>query len=169
MLASGKIPDDNVQAGTQGRIYSSPPGSLWLFYFVLKMPPKKLPPPGPGRSSNRQRVLAQWRGIDLEPLEKMRAAPARTAAAVLPKLMKDLRMDARQGEAEIVKVWNSLLDPNITAHAQPANLHNGTLFVSVDNSVWLTEIVRYRRKEILDRLQHSFGKALVQKISFRIG
>jgi hypothetical protein len=142
---------------------------LWLFYFVLKMPPKKLPPPGPGRSSNRQRVLAQWRGIDLEPLEKMRAAPARTAAAVLPKLMKDLRMDARQGEAEIVKVWNSLLDPNITAHAQPANLHGGTLFVNVDNSVWLTEIVRYRRKEILDRLQHSFGKNLVQKISFRIG
>ncbi|MDD5138711.1 MAG: DUF721 domain-containing protein [Verrucomicrobiales bacterium] len=142
---------------------------LWLFYFALKLPPKKLPPPGPGRSSNRQRVLAQWRGVDLAPLEKMRASPARTAAAVLPKLMKDLRMDARQGEAEIVKVWNDLLDPNITAHAQPANLHKGTLFVNVDSSVWLTEIVRYRRKEILDRLQHSFGKNMIQKISFRIG
>ncbi len=99
----------------------------------------------------------------------MRATPARTAADVLPKLMKDLRMDARQGEAEIVKVWNDLLDPNITAHAQPNNLHKGTLFVNVDNSVWLSEIVRYRRKEILDRLQHSFGKNLIQKISFRIG
>jgi hypothetical protein len=78
-------------------------------------------------------------------------------------------MDARQGEAEIVKVWNDLLDPVVTAHAQPANLHKGTLFVNVDSSVWLTEIVRYRRKEILDRLQHSFGKSLIQKISFRIG
>ena len=114
-------------------------------------------------------MLAQWRGVDLAPLEKMRATPARTAAAVLPKLMKDLRMDARQGEAEIVKVWNDLLDPNITAHAQPNNLHKGTLFVNVDSSVWLSEIVRYRRKEILDRLQHSFGKNLIQKISFRIG
>jgi predicted nucleic acid-binding Zn ribbon protein len=143
--------------------------SLWLFYFALKPPPKKLPPPGPGRRSNRQRVLAQWRGVDLAPLEKMRAVPARAAAAVLPKLMKDLRMDDRRAEAELVKVWNSLIDPTLTAHAQPHNLHKGTLFVNVDTSVWLTEIVRYRRKEILDRLQHSFGKNLIQKISFRIG
>ena len=125
--------------------------------------------PPPRKTSARQKVLAQWRGVDLAPLEKMRAAPARTAAAVLPKLMKDLRMEDRRAEAELVSVWNSLIDPNLTAHAQPANLHKGTLFVNVDNSVWLSEIVRYRRKEILDRLQHSYGKAVIQKISFRIG
>jgi hypothetical protein len=123
--------------------------------------PKKIPP--------RQRALAQWRGVDLSPIEIAQAARARRAGDVLPKVMADLRIDARQGEAEVVKVWNSLLDPNITAHAQPANLHKGTLFVNVDSSVWLSEIVRYRRKEILDRLQHSFGKSLIQKISFRIG
>ena len=128
-----------------------------------------MPPPGPGRSSNRQRVLAQWRGVDLAPLEKARAVPARKAGDVLPNVLKDLRIEARQGEAEVVKVWNSLLDPNLTAHAQPANLHKGTLFVNVDSSVWLSEIVRYRRKEILDRLQHSFGKNVIQKISYRVG
>ena len=37
------------------------------------------------------------------------------------------------------------------------------------NSVWLAEIVRYRKREILERLQHSFGKDLVAKISFRVG
>jgi hypothetical protein len=125
--------------------------------------------PPPRKTSARQKVLAQWRGVDLAPLEKMRAAPACPAAAVLPKLMKDLRIDDRRAEAELVQVWNSLIDPNLTAHAQPHNLHKGTLFVNVDSSVWLTEIVRYRRKEILDRLQHSFGKNLIQKISFRIG
>jgi hypothetical protein len=41
--------------------------------------------------------------------------------------------------------------------------------VNVDSSAWLSEIVRYRRKEILDRLQYSFGKNLIQKISFRVG
>jgi len=39
----------------------------------------------------------------------------------------------------------------------------------VDSNVWLAEIVRYRRKEILNRLQHSFGKNLIQRISFRVG
>jgi predicted nucleic acid-binding Zn ribbon protein len=133
--------------------------SWWLNFFVP--PPKKI--------SARQKILAQWRGVDLAPMETAKAVRARRAGDVLPKLLKDLRIDARQGEAEIVKVWNSLLDPTITAHAQPANLHKGTLFVNVDSSVWLSEIVRYRRKEILDRLQHSFGKNLIQKISFRIG
>jgi predicted nucleic acid-binding Zn ribbon protein len=123
----------------------------------------------PGNSQARQRILAQWRGVDLAPLEKMRASPARLASDLLPKLMKDLKLDDRRAAAEIVKVWNSSIDPIITAHAQPANLVRGTLFVDVDNNVWLSEIVRYRRKEILDRLQHSFGKTMVQKISFRIG
>jgi len=130
---------------------------------------KKMPPRGPGRSSARARVLTQWRGVDLAPLEKARASAARSASEVLPGLLKDLRMDARQDEAEIVKVWNALIDPAVTAHAQPANLHKGTLFVNVDSSVWLAEIVRYRRKEIIERLQNSFGKSVVQKISFRIG
>jgi hypothetical protein len=41
--------------------------------------------------------------------------------------------------------------------------------VNVDNSAWLDEIVRYRRREILSRLQNAFGPDLIQRISFRIG
>ena len=126
-------------------------------------PPKKFP------ARARANVLAQWRGIDYTPLEVARATPARRAGEFLPALMKSLRLDARQAEAEMVKVWNNLIDPAVTAHAQPANLNKGTLFVNVDSSAWLNEIVRYRRKEILERLQNSFGKSVVQKISFRIG
>jgi predicted nucleic acid-binding Zn ribbon protein len=125
--------------------------------------------PPPKKVSARRQVLAQWRGVDLEPLEKARAVRARVADQVVSKVLGDLKMDSRRAEIEIVKVWNSLIDPNIAAHAQPANLRNGTLFVNVDSSAWLSEIVRYRRKEILDRLQHSFGKSYIQKISFRIG
>jgi hypothetical protein len=125
--------------------------------------------PPPRKISARQKVLTQWRGVDLTPLEMAKAVRAHRAADVLPKIMSDLRLEHRSAEAEIVKVWNSLLDPNIIAHAQPSNLHKGTLFVNVDSSAWLSEIVRYRRKEILDRLQHSFGKDLIRKISFRVG
>jgi len=87
----------------------------------------------------------------------------------MPAVFKELRMDRRQNEAEIVKVWNNLLDPLIVAHAQPTGIRKGTLFVTVDSNVWLSEIVRYRRKEILDRLQHSFGREFVARISFRVG
>jgi len=130
--------------------------------LFLSVPPPKF-------ISARQRVLAQWRGVDLAPLESARAVRARDAGGVVAKVLADLKIDSRRAEAEVVKVWNSLLDPNIVAHAQPTGLRRGTLFVSVDSSVWLSEIVRYRRKEILDRLQHSFGRNVIQKISYRVG
>ena len=132
-------------------------------------PPRRIPPLGPGQITPRQRVVAQWRGVDLAPLEKAQAAGARAASAVMPRVLSDLRIDQRRAEAEIMRVWNDLLDPNIVAHAQPTGLRKGTLFVTVDSSVWLSEIVRYRRKEILARLQHSFGHDLIMKISFRVG
>ena len=136
---------------------------------MLSFPPRFVPPLGPGKIPARDRVIAQWRGVNVAPLEKAHALGARSAANLLPNVLKDLRLDKRRTEAEVVKVWNELLDPNIVAHAQPTGLNKGTLFVTVDSNVWLSEIVRYRRKEILDRLQHSFGRDFITKISFRVG
>jgi predicted nucleic acid-binding Zn ribbon protein len=136
---------------------------------MLRPPFRPMPALGPGRSTPRQRVFAQWRGVDLAPLEVAQALRAKPASAVLPKVLSDLRLDRRRTETEVLKVWNHLIDPTLTAHAQPTGLHKGTLFVTVDSSVWLSEIVRYRRREILDRLQHSFGHDLIAKISFRVG
>ena len=135
----------------------------------MRPPFRPVPPLGPGKMTARQRVLAQWRGLDLAPLEKAQSSRVRPTSALLPQLLSDLRIDRRRSDAEVIKVWNSLLDPNIVAHAQPTGLRKGTLFVTVDSSVWLSEIVRYRRKEILDRLQHSFGRDLISRISFRAG
>ncbi|HLH54920.1 MAG TPA: DUF721 domain-containing protein [Verrucomicrobiae bacterium] len=136
---------------------------------MLRFPYQHVPPLGPGKRSSRQKVLAQWRRTDLAPVEKANVFRAMPAGAVLPKVLSELRIDRRRAEAEILKVWNQLIDPILVAHAQPTGIRKGTLFVTVDSSPWLDEIVRYRRKEILDRLQHSFGRDLIARISFRVG
>jgi predicted nucleic acid-binding Zn ribbon protein len=136
---------------------------------MLKYNPRFIPPLGPPKLKTKERVLAQWRGIHTAPEEKSRARTGKTIAEVMPKVLSGLRMDRRRSEAEIVKVWNHLIDPQLTAHAQPVGIHKGTLFVTVDSDVWKDEIVRYRRKEILERLQHAFGKDLIARISFRVG
>ena len=64
-------------------------------------PPRKIPA--------RQRVLAQWRGVDLSPLETAKAVRARAAGDVVSRVLKDLHIDDRRAEAELVKVWNLLL------------------------------------------------------------
>ena len=117
----------------------------------------------------KRRVLAQWRGWDWSAEEKGRAFTARKSADVMAGVMKGLGIDRRLSETEILRVWRHLLDPNISTHAYPVGLRNGTLFVNVDSNVWLDEIVRYRRREILDRMQSSFGRDLITRISFRVG
>jgi predicted nucleic acid-binding Zn ribbon protein len=136
---------------------------------MIPLPRRRIPPLGPGKRPARQRALAEWRGVDLAPLEKARQDSAKSAGSLLPKVLGGLNLNRRQAEAEVVKVWASLIDPTVVAHAQPTGLNKGTLFVTVDSSVWLAEIVRYRKREILERLQHSFGKDLITKISFRVG
>ena len=119
--------------------------------------------------TSRERVLAAWRGVDVTSLESAGKNHSQPLADLLPGVLTGLGLDRRRAEAEIIKVWNSLIDPRVTAHAQPTGINKGTLFVTVDSSTWLDEIVRYRRREILDRLQHSFGKETVKRISFRVG
>ena len=132
------------------------------------LPPRFVPPLGPPKKSPRARALAEWRGIDLEPLEKMAASSARPSASVMPKVLQKLRFESRMAEAEVVRVWNGLMAPDVVAHAQPVGLRKKTLFVAVDSSVWLAEIVRCRKREILERLAHSFGRDFIRKISFRV-
>jgi len=117
----------------------------------------------------RRRVLAQWRGWDSTQDEQTRRATAKSSGDLMPVILSELRIDRRQAESEVLKVWNHQMDPNIVAHAHPTGLRNGTLFVTVDSSVWLDEIVRYRRREILERLQNSFGRDLITRISYRVG
>jgi predicted nucleic acid-binding Zn ribbon protein len=134
------------------------------------LPRPKFPSPEERiRAQSRRGVLAEWRRVDMEPLEQAWANRTRSAAGLVSGVLKGLRLDQRKADTEVVKVWNRLLDPNIAAHAQPVGLRKGTLFVHVDNSVWLTEIVRYRQREILTRLQSSFGSQVIQRISFRLG
>ena len=130
---------------------------------------KFIPPLGPPRLTPRERALAQWRGAQFPRDERAWSTRARPIDRVMPQVLRQLGLDRKRTEAEIVRVWAELIDPSVTAHASPTGLVRGTLFVSVDSSVWLDEIVRYRRKEILERLQHSFGRETIKRISFRVG
>ena len=46
-------------------------------------------------------ILAQWRGVDLTEQERARTNRTQSSASVMPGLVKKLRLDQRQSEAEI--------------------------------------------------------------------
>jgi len=136
----------------------------------IERPSYSLPPRSARlKLSAKQAALVDWRRIDLTEQEKARLDHVKTLAETMPGVLKGLGLDRKQSDLEVLKVWNNLMDPLVVAHAKPVGLVKGTLFVNVDSNVWLDELVRYRRREILQRLHHSFGPDLVQRISFRVG
>jgi hypothetical protein len=135
---------------------------------MMQRPFSRIPPLSARiKLTPRQSVLAEWRGVNLTEQEKALAKNTRSTADLIPGVLKGIGLERKQADVEILRVWNNLIDPAITKHAKPVGLAKGTLFVDVDSSAWLDEIVRYRRREILQRLRHSFGPDLIQRISFR--
>lgn len=136
----------------------------------MQRPPSFMPPRSARiKLTPKQSVLAEFRGVDLTQEEKAFAPSAKHVGDFIPGVLKGIGIERKQAELEILKVWNHLMDPTVAQHAKPVGIAKGTLFVNVDSNVWLDEIVRYRRREILQRLRHSFGPDLIQRISFRVG
>jgi predicted nucleic acid-binding Zn ribbon protein len=117
----------------------------------------------------RAQALTEWRRVDLRPAEQAARKGDRTLGDILPKVLEKLGFDHRLTETQIRQVWAQTVDPRVAAHAQPMGLRNGTLFVVVDSNLWLSEIVRYHRHELLERLRHAVGGEKLAKISFRLG
>ncbi|MEN9733458.1 MAG: hypothetical protein RLZ45_1453 [Verrucomicrobiota bacterium] len=132
-------------------------------------PPSNQRPRNASPARSRRQAITEWRRVDLTELEKAREIRGRAVGDVLPRVLQGLNLERKQAESQILEIWTQSLDPVITAHAQPTGLVKGTLFISVDSNVWLDELNRYRRREILERLQHVLGRQALQKISFRLG
>lgn len=115
----------------------------------------------------RASALAAWRTHAWVQAESEFGVVQSAGDAVAAALGK-LHLDRRRADSQITSLWPSVVDARTAAHCKPVGLVRGTLFVGVDSSAWLSEIVRYQRKEILERVQRVMGKETVKKISFRV-
>src|SRR4051812_35693858 len=61
---------------------------LSFYHLMYRFPFSNLPAKGPGPRGSRQRVLAQWRGVDLAPVERARALRAESAADLMVGISK---------------------------------------------------------------------------------
>ncbi len=117
----------------------------------------------------RLEALADWRGVDLSEEERARTKSEKVAADIVKSTLEHIKFEERRKNAEILNVWRNGIDPVIVEHTQPAILKNGTLIVNVDSNVWLSEISRFKKREILIKLQSCFGKEVIKNIKFRLG
>ncbi len=88
-----------------------------------------------------------------------------TLGDALGKLVRSLGMEGRLEEQQAVDRWAQVVGDQIAQHARAVFFDGGKLVVEVDSAAWRQELF-YMKQEILNRLDHSFGKPLVQDIIF---
>ena len=76
---------------------------------------------------------------------------------VLGSLIEKHGLAERTWEAEMEQDWAEIAGPGVAAHTRPGRLHEGRIVVFVDSSVWLSELSRYGKGQLLANLKQRFG------------
>lgn len=67
---------------------------------------------------------------------------------------------------EVSDCWMRTVSPKEAKHCCVSGLKDGTLYVTVDSSMWLFQIKR-QQKKLLQKMKHKFEE--IEKIYFKIG
>jgi hypothetical protein len=83
---------------------------------------------------------------------------------VVAGIMKSLGLEGMHWLNILEEEWTRLVGDAVAKHSRPGRMEKKTLTVFVDNSVWLNELLRYGRKQMLENLQKRFGKEKIGSI-----
>jgi predicted nucleic acid-binding Zn ribbon protein len=97
--------------------------------------------------------------------------PAVPVARVTESLARKLGVTDQVWVAQIQTAWPNLVGAPIAAHTRPGGFERGRLYIYVDNAVWLNELSRYNRPQMLKKLQARFPhiKELILRLDPDIG
>ena len=88
---------------------------------------------------------------------------------IMPKVISKLGLAQKVKEVELLMDWPEIVGKLVADHCKPVTLDRGYLTINVDSSPWLTELERYSKQQILEKIQARLGQKAVRMIRFRIG
>lgn len=71
-------------------------------------------------------------------------------------------------QREILEAWPDLVGEPIARQAKPTQLSSGVLTVEVSHPAWLSELERYHKQAILERLRARFPSHKIRALRFQI-
>ena len=90
------------------------------------------------------------------------------ADKILDRLTNRMGIAARLEKEKAVVLWEEAVGKNIARRARAVSVRNETLFVKVQNSVWLQELALLK-EGIIEKINSLVGKQTIKDIVFRIG
>ena len=85
--------------------------------------------------------------------------------SVLGNLLKDLGLEKRIKEQEVIVNWEKIVGNNIAENAKPFKIDGAKLFLKVKSSAWRNELF-YLKKQLISKLNESAKQELVKDIIF---
>lgn len=93
----------------------------------------------------------------------MRRSNTQTLGEALREYIKEMRLERKLKEVDIVQSWESLLGKSIARYTRNIYLSKGILYVEISSSVVKNELLMMR-EEIRRKLNEQAGVELVSKI-----
>lgn len=91
-----------------------------------------------------------------------------TIKTILDQVLKKRSLDKKLQHYRAFELWEDAVGPRIARHTQPKRFQDHTLWVSVDNSVWMQQL-QFLEGQIKEKLNQLVGPCEVEKIRFQIG
>ena len=92
--------------------------------------------------------------------------PDRTSkiSDLIPAFLKEVGLEDKLWQQALLTEWSQLVGEQVARRARPGKIQNRILSIFVTNSVWLNELTRYSKPQILKNLQARFGPDLIRDI-----
>lgn len=103
--------------------------------------------------------------------EKIPRPPAREAQPIAPivfALLSKLGIEQPEWMGALQEDWPRIVGLAVAAHTRPGRLDRRRLIVFVDSSVWLSELMRYGRSQMLANLQKKLGPGRVDSVTLQL-
>lgn len=84
---------------------------------------------------------------------------------VLDDLIKSMGVQKRMDEEKAALLWGEVVGEKISSHARPVRARGGKLFVEVDSSTWMNELLFYKG-EIISKLNRRLRRRVIDDIIF---
>jgi len=88
-----------------------------------------------------------------------------TVRGVVERVLKKYRLTGDLDAYKVFHMWPELVGDRISSHARPVRIDGFTLFVEVDDPLWLTQL-KYMKTDVLDRIDASIKAGALKDVKF---
>lgn len=98
-------------------------------------------------------------------MNKVSDRPPETLNRLLTTLLRNLGIEKKVKEYEVINNWAKIVGPKISKVTIPERTENGILFVKVKSAAWKSELM-FMKRDIMTTIDKTVGSGIVKDIRF---